>query len=151
MSTYRVAVTQEVDAPPEKVYPIFSDYVTHHPKILPKPYFDKVEVEQGGYGAGTVIRVTMKAWGSTVIYRFTVTEPEPGRLLAEEDPEAGVRTTFLVEPLDGGKRSAVTLATENRQKPGLRGWIERLLTPMLMQPIYRQEIANVNEYVKGMA
>jgi hypothetical protein len=151
MSTFRVAETQEVDAPPEKVYQVFADYVNHHPKILPKPYFDKVEIEQGGIGAGTVIRVTMKAWGSTYNYRFVVTEPEPGRLMVEEDPAVGVRTTFLIEPLNGGTRSRVTLATESRQKPGIAGWIERMLTPMLMRPIYRQEIANVNEYVKGMA
>ena len=76
---------------------------------------------------------------------------EPGRLLVEEDPKAGVRTTFRIEPLDDGKRSAVTLTTESRGKSGFAGSIEAMMAPMFMRRIYAQEIDNVNAYVKTMA
>ena len=75
MGKYTVEVTKPVDAAPAQVYSVFADYVNHHPKILPKPYFDRLEVLEGGTGAGTVIRVTMKIWGTTTVYQFVVAEP----------------------------------------------------------------------------
>jgi hypothetical protein len=134
------AVSQIIDAPPEAVYRIISDYRTGHPQILPKGYFTSLVVEQGGQGAGTVIRVGMKALGVVVNYRLTVSEPQPGRVLREEDPAAGVVTTFTVSPLDGGRRSQVEIATEWKPKPGFAGLMERLINPMVARRIYKQEL-----------
>ncbi|HXF61215.1 MAG TPA: SRPBCC family protein, partial [Caldilineaceae bacterium] len=128
MSTPRAEVTQTIDAPPAVVYNIIADYRTEHPAILPKPYFESLEVEQGGKGAGSVLRVTMNVWGSKQVMRLHVTEPEPGRVIKEEDPANGVSTTFTVTPVDGGARSAVTIATDWKPKPGLRGRIEGWIT-----------------------
>ena len=56
--------------------------ITHgHPQILPKPPFVSLEVEKGGIGAGTVIRIAMRVLGRLQTFGAVITEPEPGRVL----------------------------------------------------------------------
>lgn len=140
MSSYYVEESAVIDAPPQRVYDILADYHEGHPSILPEQYFKRLDVLEGGRGEGTKIYVVMNALGATAEYTMTVTEPEPGRVLQEEDRDAGVLTTFTVEPLDDGARSRVTIATDARTAPGLRGQIEKLITPPVSRRIYRQEL-----------
>ena len=140
MSGPHLAESKVVDGPPAAVYDLLSDYKVGHPQILPKPYFQSLVVEQGGKGAGTVVRVTMSVMGSKQTMRLTVTEPEPGRVLQEEDTTVGVCTRFTITPVDGGTRSHVEIATEWRPKPGLSGWIEGKMTVLVARRIYRQEL-----------
>jgi hypothetical protein len=150
MSAPYVEVSQVIDAAPDKVYGILSDYRTGHPTILPKPEFEDLTVEQGGQGDGTVIRVTMAAFGQKVHYRMHVTEPQPGRVLKEEDPTAGVATTFTVTPQNGGTRSLVQIATQWQPKPGLKGWLEGLINPRVAKPLYKRELDLLNARVKAV-
>jgi hypothetical protein len=77
-----------------------------------------------------------------------VTEPEPGRVLMETDKKLGVVTTFTVEPLDDGKRSHVTIATNWTPSKGVMGWLERVSTPAFMRKLYTTELQNVQAYVQ---
>ena len=140
MSGPRVAESKVVDAPPSAVYALLSDYQVGHPQILPKPAFQSLAVEQGGQGAGTVARVTMRVMGREQTLRLTVTEPQPGRVLQEEDAVAGVTTWFTVTPVDGGAHSRLEIATEWRAKPGISGWIEGKTVPFFAHRLYRQEL-----------
>ena len=135
-----VTATAVIDAPAAIIYGIIADYRDGHPRILPKPYFTSLDVETGGVGAGTVIRVTMHVLGSTRSFRAEITEPEPGRVLVERDLESGTVTTFKVEPLDGVAKTRVTFETELGSRGGIVGWLEGLLTPSLLKPIYAQEL-----------
>lgn len=128
-------------AAPATVYRILSDYRHEHPLILPKPFFKSCEVQAGGIGAGTVIRVVTEAMGVEQQLLMTVSEPEPGRVLVEEDPAAGVRTSFTVTPLDQGRQCQVTIATEWSPKPGLAGLGERLLNPLVARSVFRKQLA----------
>jgi hypothetical protein len=148
MTTIRTEASQEIDARPQAVYGVLADYRTGHPAILPKPYFGELVVEAGGRGAGTVIRFTMHVMGTERSFREVVSEPQPGRVLVEADEAAGVTTTFEVEPLDGGKRSRVTISTETRLSPGLTGVVERLVSPRVLRGIYRRELRQLEDYVK---
>jgi hypothetical protein len=76
-----------------------------------------------------------------VLYQLKVTEPESRRILREEDSTAGVVTTFTVDPLNGGDLSKVTIKTTAQTSPGLRGWLEQLMTPAITRRIYREELA----------
>ena len=51
-----------IPAQAQKVYDLLADYRVGHPAILPKE-FTKLEVLEGGRGAGTKTRITMKSWG----------------------------------------------------------------------------------------
>jgi hypothetical protein len=148
MTTIRTKASHEIDARPQAVYGVLADYRTGHPAILPKPYFGDLIVEAGGRGAGTVIRFSMHVLGTERAFREVVSEPQPGRVLVEADEAAGVTTTFQVEPLDGGKRSRVTITTETRIPPGLRGVVERLVSPRVLRGIYQRELRQLEDYVK---
>lgn len=151
MNSLRVEVSRAVDATPDAVLSLFRDYRVAHAAVLPKPYFVDMVIDQGGYGAGTVVRVKMKAYGVEKNYRFDVTEPEPGRILAETDPSIGLVTHFIADPLDGGARSMVTLSTLFPIPGGIAGWFERKMTPGLMRRIYQQELQNVANYLARKA
>jgi hypothetical protein len=147
MSAIHAEATATIDAPPERVYAVLADYRNHHPNIVPKPYFTALRVEEGGVGAGTVAVADMDVYGTKRTFRLTVTEPEPGRVLAESDAAAGLFTTFTVEPLDGGSKSRVTFASDAQPSPGLGGWIERLVNPAITRRIYRAELEQLNRYM----
>lgn len=148
MSQVHAEETAVVDADPVTVYAIFSDYEVAHPAILPRATFTGLTVEQGGQGAGTVVRLTMKVLGVEREFHQVVSEPEPGRVLTETDEKAGVVTTFTVEPYGDGSQSRVTIATDSEASPGFTGLIERLLNPMVLQRIYRQELQQLKQYIR---
>lgn len=147
MSRIVVEASDVIQAPAAEIYRILADFHEAHPAILPQAYFRELVVEEGGRGAGTVIRVRMEVLGREQRYRLHVSEPEPGRMLMERDPDLDLTTTFTVAPLNGGSRSLVTIATESRPSPGLRGLLERLVNPTITRRIYGQELKNLGEYI----
>ena len=156
MKPYRAKASSIIAAPAEQVYRTLADYHHGHPSILPKQYFPSLEVEQGGFGAGTVINFQTRVLGETQSFRAAITEPEPGRVLVETNlGEANSVTTFIVEPVSEGNRTEVTITTESatRRSGGL-GSVERLLTKILLQRIYKAELkqlARVCEGASGLA
>jgi hypothetical protein len=132
-----------LNAPSSTVYNIIADYHTGHPLIVPKPYFQRIEVESGGVGAGTTMIVTMRVLGITSRLRHQVSEPEPGRVLVESDvewPDTGDQTTFTVTSVSAGSQAHVSIATEMKAHPGIRGQLERRLIPPVLRPAYQKEL-----------
>jgi hypothetical protein len=68
-----------------------------------------------------------------------VSEPEPGRVLLEREPESGRLTTFTVDPLPTGA-SRVTIATDITVGGGLRGAITRHLSAWSRGRACRREL-----------
>jgi hypothetical protein len=147
MSSVNIAVSKIISAPADKVYRILSDYRNHHPNILPKAYFTGLEVEEGGTGEGTVYRAGLKLMGKEQRFRMRVTEPEPGRVMAETDLDNGLVTKFIVEPR-GYDLSEVTFDTTFQPSPGLKGWLERFTAPGLLRRIYRVELQQLDDYAQ---
>jgi len=144
MTTIRVSSTATVDARPQTVYAIIADYHEGHPRIIPEKHFSDLTVETGGIGAGTIIRFSVRLLGAVRTVRAEISEPSPGRVLVETDLETGARTSFTVEPANGGNRSIVTIETV-WTTPGLRGRIERMLAPAALRRIYVEELKMLNE------
>jgi hypothetical protein len=147
MNQYEVEVSRIIEAPSEAIYAIFADYHRAHAAVLPKPYFTGMTVEKGGTGAGTEITVHMTVLGAKVTYNMIVTEPEPGRVLQEEDKASGVLTTFTIDPVNNGRAAKVTIHTRAKTAPGLQGFMEKLITPPISRGIYRKELDLVEEFV----
>ena len=137
--SFTVEAAARVEAPADVVYGIIADYRKGHPQILPKQYFEWLEVEQGGRGEGTVIRFQMRVLGQTRVLRAVVTEPEPGRVLVETDTSGGGPvTTFVVEP--EGPRSRVTFRTELASSGGPLGVLERFVLRRVLRRVYAREL-----------
>jgi hypothetical protein len=146
METYELQVSRRVKTDAGLIYGVLADYRNEHPHILPKPYFQSIEVEQGGVGAGTVVRVKMKAMGVSTHLRLVVTEPKPGLELQEEDPAAGVTTTFRLEPDPVQGDCVVTIHLVWRKKKGLLGFLESKITPPVARKIFMQELDILKRY-----
>ena len=140
MRTITIQAAALIDAPAERVYGILADYKDGHPGILPKSFFESLTVEKGGYGAGTVFSVTSKFLGIRRTARMVVSEPQPGCLLAETDDEHGLYTTFRVSPEHHDRHAHVTIQTDFRRSPGLRGVIEAWLYPKMFRSVYVAEL-----------
>lgn len=147
MTQVQARASALIAAPAEQVYAILADYRDGHPHILPKQYFTSLEVEEGGIGAGTVVRFDMTAMGRTRTFRSTITEPEPGRVLVETDPVSGTETTFSIQPNQQGTRSYVTISTVVSSRSGVLGLPERFLTKWFLQRVYKQELGLLSAVV----
>lgn len=147
MSQVNLAVSGNINAPANEVYAIIADYQNHHPRILPPAYFAGLEVEEGGYGAGTVFKAAMLVLGQKQSFRMRVSEPEPGHVIAENDLDTDLVTTFTIEPR-GDAQSELTIATTFEAKPGLRGLLERLTAPMFLRRAYRAELQQLDAYAR---
>jgi hypothetical protein len=144
-----VEVSYVIDAHPEELYAVIADYRVGHPAILPKPEFGDLIVEKGGHGTGTVFSTTMTAYGKTSPFRAEVTEPEPGHVLKETNPDNGQTTDFIFDPLKGGTQTRVTFSSEFPLTPGFTGLIERLMIPPFVNRIYKRELRNLANYVQA--
>lgn len=146
MSEQGFSVSALVEARAEAVYAAIADYHDRHQRIIPKPPFESLEVEEGGTGGGTVIRLRMRVLGRVQATKGVVTEPEPGRLLVEAY-DSGYVTSFRVEPVEGGRHARVTIATE-LPRAGIVGAVERWLVERMLRPVYVEELKNLERVAR---
>ena len=142
MGQIKVKAEAVLDARPEDVYATIADYRKGHPSILPKDSLYDLKVEQGGYGAGTIIRFKSRILGVEQSFRHRVSEPEPGKVLVEQDVDAvqNVTTTFTVIPVEEGQKSHDEISTPMNASPGVRGFVERVVVSIFNPRIFRREL-----------
>jgi hypothetical protein len=131
-----------LNARAEDVYEAIADYRNRHPHILPSESLYDLQVEEGGYGAGTVIRFKARTLGAVRSFYQRVSEPEPGHILVERDIDSvnDLATTFTVTPVEDGQKTQVEISTSMRPSPGLTGLIERIVVPSNNTKVYRKEL-----------
>lgn len=144
-----VTASAIIPARRERVYSLIANYLDGHPRILPKQ-FSNLMVEQGGVGAGTVIRFQMSLLGKKQSFRAAITEPDPVRVIVETylDGKDSV-TTFTVDPGTAPADSRVTISTELPVKAGFAGAIERKVSTLVLRPIYLKELQNLARVATG--
>jgi hypothetical protein len=135
-----------IPAPAAEVYDLLADYRVGHPSILP-PAFSQYRVLAGGTGAGTHIQFDLTLGGRSQTLRGVVTEPEPGRVLVETYERNNMATTFTVDPVGG--QSRLRIETVWDASPGLRGVMERMLAPRMLQGLYGEEMALITRRLTG--
>jgi len=146
---YIITATAIIPARRQRVYSLIANYRDGHPRILPKQ-FSGLVVEQGGVGAGTVIRFQLSVLGKKKTFRAAVTEPEPGRVLVETILDAnGAVTTFTINPASAPADSNVTISTELPVRSGFLGRIEKTLATLLLRPMYVKELENLARVATG--
>jgi hypothetical protein len=145
---YQVVASARIGAPPARVYDIISDYRVGHPSILPGP-FRNLRVEEGGRGAGTVFSMDVHAFGRVETMRMKVSEPEPGRVLKEQDLDKPTYTLFTVERGASDNESIVTFDTRLVSRAGIAGWFERALSKRFLSRLYAEELGNLDRVCQG--
>jgi len=143
MPLHRVAASRIIDASPERLYDVLTDYREGHPRILPRPEFGPLTIIEGGRGNGTIFDVELRLRGRTRNLRGVVSEPEPGRELVECYPGEPTVTRFLIEPMFSGEHARVTITTETDVHGGLRGMLERGMATRLLRPLQVRKLAQL--------
>lgn len=155
MSTNPITACGVVAAPPGVVYAALADYRESHPQIVPPKFFRNFVVERGGVGAGTIVRFEAVVFGRGHPMRSEITEPVPGRILAERDMDRGTYTTFTVESRDDGRASFVTISTTFPAREGrlgrLLGGVERTFMQRLLVPMYHEELRRLEAFAQKSA
>jgi len=141
---YKVSVEHRFPVSPERVYNLIID-MEEHRRILPRQ-FESLDVMEGGKGAGTVFRLTIHVMGSRSSLVMTLSEPEPGRIVQEQDEKAGVTTIWKLIP-EPGDCCVLRLTSQFPNKPGFSGWMERIATSSMIRSIYKRELKNMEEYL----
>ncbi len=145
MAQVRVTAERSIRAPAERVYAYIADYRQHHHRFLP-PAFSDIQVEEGGVGAGSVVRFRLSAGGRERTYRQRVEEPQPGRVLTESDLDSSSVTTFTVTP--EGEHSRVQILTTWQGARGVGGFFERLFAPRVLRRLYADELERLDRYAR---
>ncbi|MDP4218936.1 MAG: SRPBCC family protein [Bacteroidota bacterium] len=145
MSKIIVEQSAKVHAPSDLVYSIIADYKVGHQDIIPKKYFKTFHIEKGGYGEGTEIKFGMVVMGRKIEAHQQVLEPEPGKVLVEQDVDSDRATRFVVEP-DGNSGESIVTITTSWTPNGIMGFFERFTAPSVLRKIYREELAILNSY-----
>ena len=145
MSRIALSAERVVDAPADTVYRCVADYQEHHPHFLP-PAFSDFRVEEGGVGAGTIIRYKLTAGGRVRDYRVRIAEPEPGRVLTESDTGSSLVTTWTITPQ--GEKSSVQIATAWDGASGIGGFFERTFAPRAVRRLYDDELGRLDAYAR---
>ncbi|WP_149400754.1 SRPBCC family protein [Dictyobacter arantiisoli] len=124
-----------INATPDKVFALVSDYTVQRPRIL-TPNFQNYTVEKGGQGSGTVIHYVLEAAGRRRAYHMRVDEIVRGRILTERDSNSTLVTTWNVQPMRGGQKSKVRVTSEWEGGSGTKGFFERIFAPLGLRRIY---------------
>jgi hypothetical protein len=135
-----------IDARPGAVYEVLADYTTHHPEIMPSSLFSKLEVESGGMGAGTVFHITLHIAGQKKRLHMRVSEPDPGHVLTETNLDTGVVTEFAVT---GDSPTLARISSTWETSGGLRGLVDRTMTPLLMRWIFGKQLKELEHYMRS--
>ena len=142
MAQIKAKAAAILNARPEDAYTTIADYRQGHPDILPKENLYDLQVEQGGYGAGTIIRFKARILGVEQSFYQRVSEPQPGRVLVEQDIDSvqNESVTFTVTPLEQGQKSHVEISMTLNLSPGVKGLVERVVVPIIFPPVFRKEL-----------
>jgi Polyketide cyclase / dehydrase and lipid transport. len=136
-----------IPARPEEVYAVLADYRHEHAHIVPSKYLRNLEVEAGGVGAGTVIRYRARAFGIERPSRALISEPEPGRVLVEQETTSTLRTTFTVTPTDDPQQAHIQIATHWIPSRNPFKIAEQVLYPVIMRDMYTRSFQLIAQYV----
>ena len=149
MSTTQVEMSAQINQSASKIYQAIADYRRHHPQFLPKNYFKKLEIEEGGIGAGTIFKADMEVFGNKSSFHMRVSEPQSGRVIQETDLNSGLVTTFTIDPLNTNS-ATVTIASQWQRPSGLISWLDSAMRSLVMKRIYKEELALMDQYVASL-
>lgn len=133
-----------ISVPTEIVYRCIADFQHHHQHFLPSQ-FGNYLVEEGGFGAGTVVSFTSTLGGRLRKFRVKIEEPEQN-VLIERDLLSDLTTKTTIIDQENG--CVVRFETIWESSKGFIGTLERIFAPKMMQKMYIDELTRLEHYAK---
>jgi hypothetical protein len=148
MAHIQVKSERLINARPENVYALLSDYKSKRPQLL-TPNFLNYTLEKGGQGQGTIIRYRLHAANRERDYRLNIDEPVKGKIITERDSNSSLVNTWTISPLSDGTRTRVSIINEWEGGSGVKGFFERTFAPLGLKSIYGQILGMVSLLASG--
>jgi Polyketide cyclase / dehydrase and lipid transport len=149
MAHIRVKTERIVNASPESVYAVLSDYVNKRPQIL-TPNFMDYAVEKGGQGKGTVVSYRLHAANREREYRLRIEEPVKGRVITEQDASSSLVNTWTITPTNDDNRTFVSIVNEWDGGSGMKGFFEKTFAPLGLKNIYGKILDSLDRLVSNV-
>src|SRR5579885_1344430 len=147
MSRIHVKTERVINARPEIVYEALADYRGERKQML-TPNFLDYTVERGGQGSGTMLRYRLQTAGRERPYHISVQEPVKGQVLGERDTNSSLVTTWSVAPVNGGRKTRVSVESEWTGGSGVPGFFERTFAPMGLRRIYDSMLSHLEQQLE---
>jgi Polyketide cyclase / dehydrase and lipid transport len=149
MAHIQVKSERLVNASPESVYGILSDYANKRSQVL-TPNFMNYAVEKGGRGKGTVVRYRLHAANRERDYRLQIDEPVKGKVITEHDANSTLVNTWTLSPVGDGAHTRVSVITEWEGGSGVKGFFERTFAPLGLKSIYGKMLETLDQLVANV-
>ena len=148
MAHIQVKSERLVNASPENVYAVLSDYVNKRPQML-TPNFMDYAVEKGGHGKGTVISYRLHAANREREYRLRIDEPVKGKVITEQDANSSLVNTWTITPTNDDNRTFVSVVNEWDGGSGTKGFFEKTFAPLGLKSIYGKVLDSLDQLASG--
>ena len=137
-----------IDAEPEEVWAMLTDYTDTRARMLPESYLEYA-VERAADGVGATLTYRLRAGGRERAYRMDVEVATPGQLLIERDQTSSYTTRWQVERVGPGAHTRVRLYSEwESRATGLSGIFERRFAPMGIQRIHQETLVRLGRLAR---
>lgn len=137
-----------IDAEPDEVWAMLTDYTDTRARMLPENYLDYA-VERAADGAGATLTYRLRAGGRERAYRMDVEAASPGQLLVERDQTSTYTTRWQVERVGPGAHTRVRLASEwESRATGMSGFFERRFAPMGIKRIHQDTLVRLGRLAR---
>jgi hypothetical protein len=143
----RAGAGRVIAAPPAQVRDLLLDYREGRPRILTGNY-QEYAVEEGGRGAGTLVRYRFKAGPRERWYRMRV-ETAGDDSITERDLESSLTTVWTLRPAAGGGSTDVRIETSWQGAGGVGGFFERTFAPRALSGVYREMLDRLEAALGG--
>ncbi|WP_007513020.1 SRPBCC family protein [Pseudofrankia saprophytica] len=144
MGQINVVAERSLDAAPDRVLELVSDYEGTRPQLWPANITD-YQVLAGGKGPGTRISYRLHATKKRIRdVTAEVTAPDE-QTLVESDQNSTLRTVWRVLPQGTG--STVTVTTTWTGAGGVGGFFERIFAPIGVRKLWTAVLDNLTSRV----
>jgi hypothetical protein len=141
-------VSHVMNARPEQINAILSEYRAGHHALDPLSYCIDFMLENSDNGVGNIVHVQMNFSGIEHEMYERVVTPVPLRLIMEYDANMDVVVVIIVEPTASAYKTRVTISTINAASPNFAGFIENLFIPKNLRQLYDKELRHLTKYIR---
>jgi hypothetical protein len=140
-------VSHVMNARPEQINAILSEYRAGHHALEPLSYCIDFTLENSDNGAGNIVHVQMNFSGMEHEMYESVVTSVPLRLIMEYDAHSDVVVVIVVEPTASAYKTRVTISTISAASPNFAGFIENLFIPRNLRQLYDKELRRLTRYI----
>lgn len=141
-------VSHIMNARPEQIDTILSEYRYGQGALLQKPYFIVFHRQENVDNLENPVHIQLSLAGIRHEYYEFLNEPMPFRLIVEYDAHSDSVVIIVVETTNISNKTRVTISTISTSSPNFAAFIEHLFIPKSLRHIYNQGLQSFSHAMK---